>query len=153
METVIFDAKVPQFYATIANESKDISIYLYPNFNYASLSKEVYYQTKHEKKISYGVLSRFPFGGNRLFSMYAEEVPREELFGFIREVGYDYVVVQKLRCISKVECSYGNFSAIAQEELEPTNRALGEEFGGAVYEDDSMIVYSTRSNATKPASP
>jgi hypothetical protein len=140
-----FEPQVPQFYLNLANETHNVSIFLYPDMDYYTLLQESYYQTIYGDNISYGVLSRFPEGTNPLFALYTEDnVTTGEVVQVVRSLGYDYVVVQKLQCTSNPDCFYGTFTPIPELRLDYIKEGMEKAFGNETYEDNAIIVYDTK---------
>ncbi|MBU0532574.1 hypothetical protein KKB44_03710 [Candidatus Micrarchaeota archaeon] len=152
LDKFAFNQPVPEFYIELSKEPAEKSIFLYPNINYYTLLNEVYHQTIHGKKLSYGTVSRFPAPANELFAQYQvfdiyhnpfpEKPGVEETIKVIKNLNYNYIVVQKLHCTN--ECFYRTDVPFDSEELEKIKTPLEEEFGSSMYEDDSMIVYEVK---------
>ena len=145
MEKFKFDTKIPEIYKTIAKENTTRAIFLYPNFNYFTLLREVYYQTAHNKAISFGILSRSPSEGNKIFDFYMKNATAEGVAPLARELEYNYIVIQKLTCRNINECFYGIFIPIDEQELKIARTTVEKEFGTALYEDSNVIVYRVQS--------
>ncbi|MDD5171469.1 MAG: hypothetical protein PHF60_00340 [Candidatus ainarchaeum sp.] len=142
--TFRFDTTVPGFYAQLAEDDSDARIFLYPNGNYYTMLEQTYYQTLHGKTLSVGTLSRLPKEGNELYRLYfysETHLDAGEVAAIARRNGYDYMVVQKLRCDEISECFYGTPGTIDAEKLENVTRPLENEFGKPIYEDSTIIVY------------
>ncbi|HSB47662.1 MAG TPA: hypothetical protein VLD37_06630 [Candidatus Bilamarchaeum sp.] len=94
-----FDATVPEFYKSLAGEPRTSTLLL-ANFNYEDLLRESYYQTVHGKKLSYGLVSRFPSEGP-LASLGTPEITGGQAMDAGSIVGlaedYDYVVLHKAK--------------------------------------------------------
>jgi len=151
MDRFIFNQKVPSFYENLSKDGKNKSIFLYPDLNYDTLLKEIYYQTIHGKNISYGIVSRFPSGGNELFSFYAENIYSYQDVGkaseIIKKFGFDYIVVQKRG--GAVRTMLTEPMPLNSSYIDYLNTSFSSEFGAPVFEDDSIIVFSANHiNAT-----
>jgi hypothetical protein len=129
MQDFVFDSSVPEFYGDLSADPADRSI-LIANFDYGSLLREVYYQTIHGKKLSYGFVSRFPIeeplASLGTYEMQGSGTSTDAVADLALKSGYDYVVVHKAKT--------GSF-----EEL---NSGLAIRFE-KVYEDDFMAAYFT----------
>ncbi|MFH0737507.1 MAG: hypothetical protein V1827_02330 [Candidatus Micrarchaeota archaeon] len=137
----VFQPGIPGFYKDIARDGSVDAIFLYPSQDYFGYLREVYFQTLHGKNISFGVMSRFPASGSeRLFDIYW--MVDSDIAGFVKETGYDYVVLPKVDCGRK---QYGCFHMI----LQPANQSvlkekmdhLEKEFGAPAYEDEMLAAY------------
>ena len=137
----MFDPAVPRFY-----RGAEGSIFLFPNMDYFAALNEMYYQTAHAQPISGGIISRQPKGKNPLYPLYTLY---SEPSGYLPEEiadtasGYDYIVVQKLECVSK--CFYGEPVLKRQETLGIILEFMEANFGKPVYEDERMLAYRGRS--------
>ncbi|MBI5046895.1 polyprenol monophosphomannose synthase [Candidatus Micrarchaeota archaeon] len=143
----VFDDSVPQFYTNLTLDSSNKSIFLYPNFNYYTLLEENYYQTIHNKNLSYGVVSRFPIVENdSLLFMYQtnfSEISPQNVSTIVKSGNYDYLVVQKTIC-SELQCFYDRFVPLPNTSLNNLIPALVKNFGLPIYEDEKIVVYSSR---------
>lgn len=140
-----FEPHVPGFYLNLSGSAHNASIFLYPDLDYYTLLKEDYYQTIHGDNMSYGTVSRFPEGGNPLFSIYQQgNVTPDEAAALVRSMGYDYVVVQKVHCTTGPDCFYGNFIPIQQFRLDWIRQGMRKAFGNETYEDATIMVYDAK---------
>ncbi len=146
LENFRFDSSVPQFYQRLVSEGGNQTIFLYPNMDYNALLREVYFQTLHGRAMSAGTLSRFPSGGNPLFSLYdANATEPGDVAALAAGLGYDYAVVQKRTCSRRnYECLMGLTEGIEESDLAPLRRAMEQGFGPQAYEDDFRIIYSAK---------
>ncbi len=146
----IFDSSIPEFYQQLASLQYLTPIYLYPNFNYYILNREVYYQTIHNMPISYGILSRFPKSNNSqivLSDVVFHELNNVSAFSManlIKSNGYDYIVVQKTTCNMTHECFMQLSHPINETVLSKIKAKLLIYFDNPIYEDNSILVYQTK---------
>ena len=136
----IFDPSIPPFYGSASG-----SIFLFPNMDYHAGLREMYYQTAHGQPISGGIVSRQPRGKDPerpVFGLYTDpgDYTEDEIAAIAS--GYDFTVVQKLECDSR--CFYARQDLEAQKGLGLITDFLEARFGPPVYEDERMIVFSSK---------
>jgi hypothetical protein len=141
----VFDPSIPEFYSGLAKDNSAHAIFFYPGINYYSALQEDYFQTIHGKNLSYGVLSRQPIGGNPLFSLYSagiEPSSSGKAVSLARNLGYDYLVVEKKACTS--DCFYDAFAPLNATYLAGLDAELEKQAGKPVFEDGRMMVYGLK---------
>jgi len=140
----VFDGSVPEFYNGLAERLNNESIFIYPNLNYEILLKELYYQTVHNKQISWGVISRSPTENNEFLGLYSiyysNSSDPDNVADFITSSGhYNYIVVQKQTCFER--CFYGEFDEYNQTEADKIRSVLSRRFGQPIFRDGKIEVY------------
>jgi hypothetical protein len=141
----IFNPQMPQFYNDLAKADEDSKIFLYPYLDYYNLLDEAYYQTIHGKKLSHGVLSRRPVPEHSVLSgIYAEQFASNRTIDYVKSKDYDYIVVQKKKCMNEHDCFVGVFAPIDATDAERIRVQMELSFGMPIYQDDSIIVYKNR---------
>jgi len=149
-DNFLFDGSVPDFYSRLAADPSNATLFIYPDAKYFELSDEVYYQTVHGKRLSIGVVSRFPNGGNPLNDIYASVYNYQQedpglIADFARSYRYDYLVVEKREYHDNIGYFYGVSRPLRQAYLENVTSAMESRFGAPIYEDDFRLVYRSAS--------
>jgi hypothetical protein len=138
LDRFVFEEKVPGFYAGLKNQSDDVKIFLYPNMGYCGTLKELYLQTLHGKTLSWGHVSRPPLPSNPLFVLYGGPVSASEVADYVARSDFDYIVLQKTN--SEKSCFHNKSLPV---DIHSTKQVLRARFGANIYEDETMLVYST----------
>jgi hypothetical protein len=143
----VFSPHVPSFYSSLAAAPGSVSVFLYPNFNYYEALEEMYYQTIHGQKLSYGIVSKPPYTGNPLYEYYdrtlnSHNVTANGAVAFALSEGYDYMTVQKTHCESN--CFYGRSEPFPEKYLDALRTDISRKLGEPVFEDDRIMVFRLR---------